>query len=101
MILILINYKPAIQCQPTCLSRSCQNRNIIQTVTNTDRFHTNFMAARSLPGIFSAGSGHYGEQGNENEDQGTPMKPPTDGKHSEIQQSWPRQLQQMQCYYLE
>lgn len=56
------------------------------------------MAARSLPGIFSAGSGHYGEQGNENENQGTPMKPPTDGKHSELQQSWPRQLQQMQCY---
>lgn len=54
----------------------------LYTVWDTDLTSvTNFMTARSLPGIFSAGSGHCGEQGYENEHQGTPVKPPTDGKH--------------------
>jgi hypothetical protein len=78
------------------LPRSHVRTVTLQTVTNADRFHTNFMAARSLPGIFSAGSGHYGGQGYKNEHQGTPLKPPIDRKHGDLQESSPRQLQEMQ-----
>jgi hypothetical protein len=56
------------------------------------------VAARSLPGIFSAGSGHCGEQGKENEHEGTPVEPPADGKHGQFQLSSPNKLKEMQCY---
>ena len=61
-------------------------------------FLTNFVAARSLPGILCAASGHYDEESNEQEHQGAAAKPPADRKHGELPLYSSQELQKLKKY---